>query len=224
MSEKKGIAEELVEATWKEAVGQTAKWVVRVLLVAAPTTTVAAVLTLWSKNQAATVALLVSSLAVGFAIGVIVGSRNARMKMEGEIQSIRSAHEGEVNNLKEKINELEYDGMTPERAAKIIPNLIVDELSAVGWLIERYGNGTLIGLPSHLASVFRILVKKGVAVEAGGDTFSLTPGTVEALRGSDELMCLVKEAMLHVNYDERGNRHEVPRQVREKVMSETQSN
>ena len=146
-----------------------------------------------------------------------------RAAHEAEISNIRSGHEAEVSALNEKIRELEYDGMTPEKAARIIPNLVVDELSAIGWLLSRYGDGIEMGLPGHLSSVFRILVKKGIAVEAGGDTFSLSTGTVRALRSNKQLMNLVKEAMLYVSYDDRGNRHEVPQQVREEVMSETES-
>lgn len=162
----------------------------------------------------------IAFLLAGFAVGIVIRHISAVRRLKRE----NKEHEEKIAKLNEKIHELEYGGMTPEKAAKIIPNLSVDELSAVGWLLQWYGDGLSDVLSSHILSAFEMLVVKGVALKAGDSVFSLAPGTTEAIRGSEELLGLVKDAMLHVNYDERGNRHEVPRQVREKVMSETQSN
>lgn len=169
--------------------------------------------------------------AISFACGCVSGwgftrqwsnhkLKNAAEEHEKEVSEIRTAHEAEISKLNEKIHELEYGGMTPETAAKIIPNLSVDELSAIGKLLQGIGDGTY----GDIYFAFSSLAKKGVAVDVGDDVFSLAPGAMEAIKGSEELLSLVMESLRYVNYDERGNRHEVPRQVREKVMSETQSN
>lgn len=158
----------------------------------------------------------VAFLLAGFAVGIVIRHLFAVKRLKSE----NKRHEEKIAKLNERIHELEYGGMTPETAAKIIPNLSVDELSAIGKLLKGIGDGTYGDI--HYA--FKSLAKKGVAVDVGDDVFSLATGAMEAFRGSEYLMSLVKDAMLHVNYDERGNRHEVPYQVRENVISETQSN
>ena len=88
MEKRKGIAEELVEATRREAVGEVAKGVARCVkaaLVAAFAVICALVWSLWTANPVATIALAVVSLSLGVAVGSAVGWRRACKAKDEEI-------------------------------------------------------------------------------------------------------------------------------------------
>ena len=99
MEKRKGIAEELVEATRREAVGEVAKGVARCVkaaLIAALAAICALVWSLWTANPVATVALAVVSLSLGVAVGSAVGWRRACKAKDEEIAAVREECERAV--------------------------------------------------------------------------------------------------------------------------------
>lgn len=175
MSEKKSIAEELVEATRREAVGQVARWlvnVVRFTLLAAFSSVAVAVWALWSENPVATVALLVASLAIGFAVGAIVASRNARREIDEEVSKIRSELNAEISGLKDAVDVLEHGGFTDERIASlldVLPGMPREQRLVIGRAVSE--GGVFIS-NAKTEPIARSLVKDGYLREEsrGSDT------------------------------------------------------
>lgn len=175
MSEKKGIAEELVEATRKEAVGQVARWlvsVVRVVLIVAIISAAGTVWALWSENPVATVALLAASLAIGFAVGAIVASRNAHRKIDEEVSKIRSELNAEISVLKDAVDTLEHGGFTEGRIADlldVLPGMPREQRLVIGRAVSE--GGVFIS-NAKTEPIARSLVKDGYLREEsrGSDT------------------------------------------------------
>lgn len=93
MSERRDIAEDLVEAVRKEAVGEVAKGVVKgvkAVLVTALAAICALVWSLWTASPVATVALAVVSLAFGMAVGASVSWRRAVSAKDAEITELEA--------------------------------------------------------------------------------------------------------------------------------------
>lgn len=94
MSARRGVAEDLVGAVRKEAVGEVAKGVVKgvkAALIAALGAICALVWSLWTANPVATVALAVASLAFGMAVGAAAGWRRAVSAKDAEISRLKNA-------------------------------------------------------------------------------------------------------------------------------------
>lgn len=91
MSERRGIAKDLVEASRKEATGEVAKGAVRIArtaIFAIFCCVAASAWTLWSLNLPMTVLLIAASLLMGMAIGAAVGWRRACRARDAELAKI----------------------------------------------------------------------------------------------------------------------------------------
>lgn len=105
------MAEDLVEAVRKEAVGEVAKGVVggvRAALVATLAAICALAWSLWTANPVATVALAVVSLAFGMAVGAAAGWRRAVSAKDAEITELEAELAGRPTQ--EDVDELLESG------------------------------------------------------------------------------------------------------------------
>lgn len=131
MSERRDIAEDLVGAVRKEAVGEVAKGVVKgvkAVLVAALAAICALVWSLWTASPVATVALAVVSLAFGMAVGASVGWRRAVSAKDAEITELESELAGrptqeDVDELRAMLDEKDAE----KRRVKAILSSLDDE-------------------------------------------------------------------------------------------------
>ena len=131
MSERRSMAEDLIGAVRKEAVGEVAKGVVRGVksaLVATLATICTLVWSLWAANPVATVALAVVSLAFGMAVGASVGWRRAVSAKDAEITELESELAGrptqeDVDELRAMLDEKDAE----KRRVKAILSSLDDE-------------------------------------------------------------------------------------------------
>ena len=131
MNKQNGLADDLVSAVAKEATGQAAKWIVgaaKMAVTAAAVAIAALVHALWSSNPLATVALLILSLLLGFAIGIAFGWRRA-CKIENEQLA---ASDARIAELEKRPTQEDVDDLKKGHA-----KAIADRDAKIGELEKR---------------------------------------------------------------------------------------
>lgn len=199
MSERRGVAEDLVGAVRKEAVGEVAKGVVKgvkAALVAALAAICVLVWSLWTANPVATVALAVVSLAFGMAVGAAAGWRRAVSAKDAEIESLEAELAGRPTQeeLDERDAEIESLRSPVESVRRAIASLPEDERALAGRLAEGpfRTSGFSAGL-AHLESVG--IAKKQRVAGVFTPTWALTREAMSALAEDDGLRATVAGAL-----------------------------
>lgn len=133
MSARRDVAEDLIEAVRKEAVGEVAKGVVKgvkVALIAALAAICALVWSLWTANPVATVALAVVSLAFGTAVGAAAGWRRAVSAKDAETTELKKRPTQEdVDELRAMLDEKDAE---KRRVKAILSSLDGEKKGLVG--------------------------------------------------------------------------------------------